>query len=79
MLPAARVESDSRNERRVNEFIFVFLTWMRNGFYDGWRLTQSVSNERDLGGVSSNGHGEILAPRFLVSGWRRQVVVRMSL
>jgi hypothetical protein len=33
MLPAARVESDSRNERRVYEFIFV--TWMRNGFYDG--------------------------------------------
>jgi hypothetical protein len=42
MLPAVKVESVFRNERRVNEFIFV-LSRLRTGFYDAGRPAQSLS------------------------------------
>src|SRR6202041_2044251 len=41
MLPAARVESVSRNERRVYEFIFVDSPEVRTGFYDARGPAQS--------------------------------------
>src|SRR5580704_15221705 len=45
MLPAARVESVSRNVRRVSGFMVVGGTSVRNGFYDGWGVGQRVSAE----------------------------------
>src|SRR3984957_11441666 len=45
MLPAAKVESVSRNERRVCEFIIVYSPEVRTGFYDaGWLAQSSFKN-----------------------------------